>query len=241
MSRFRRWRHRVWGFNEFNRREWVAAQAARVPAGARVLDVGAGTGPYRPLFGHCRYQAQDFGQEPATVGNYTPLDYECDLRSIPVPDASFDAVICTEVLEHVPDPAAALAEMARILVPGGRLFLTAPLGANLHQEPYHFYGGYTPYWYRKFLPEHGFEIESIAANEGFFSFFGQETQRFVLLLRGPRAKRAPLAMRPLLFALWIAMLPLAHVMPLIGNWLDRLQLESIATIGYHVVARRMKS
>jgi len=241
LSSLRRWRHRVWGFNEYNRREWVAAQAARLPAGTRILDVGAGVGQYRPLFAHCAYQTQDFGQEPATIGKYTPLDYECEITDIPVPDATFDAVICTEVLEHVPHPIEALAEMARILKPGGRLLLTAPLGSHLHQEPFHYYGGYTPHWYKRFLAENGFEVESIVRNEGFFSLFGQEAQRYVELLRSPEAKRTGVFTRMRLAILAFLMLPLAHLIPLAGNWLDRLNLESIVTVGYHVTARRKGS
>lgn len=68
--------------------------------------------------------------------------------------------------------------MVRVTKPGGRLFLTAPLGSGLHQEPYHFYGGYTDHWYRKFLTEFGCEIISIEPNHGFFAHLAQECARF---------------------------------------------------------------
>src|SRR5947207_1696895 len=96
-TRFREWRHAVYGFNTYNRRQWIAACASRLPAGTRVLDAGAGVGQYRPLFEHCDYKAHDFAQEPQTVGHYTPLDYQSDILDIPVPDASFDVVLCAEV------------------------------------------------------------------------------------------------------------------------------------------------
>src|SRR4051812_8914731 len=130
-SSIRVWRRRTWAFNIERRREWVAAQAASTPAGARVLDVGAGIGQYRSLFAHCEYHAHDFAMERDTRGRYTPLDYESDITAIPVPDASYDVVLCTEVLEHVPDPVAAIREMSRVLRPGGRLLLSAPLGSHL--------------------------------------------------------------------------------------------------------------
>lgn len=231
----RAWRRRTWSFNTERRREWVARQAAATPRGARVLDVGAGVGQYRSLFAHCEYRAHDFGLEPATAGHYTPLDYQSDITAIPVPDASFDVVLCTEVLEHVPDPIAALREMARILEPGGRLLITAPLGSHLHQEPYHFYGGYTPHWYRKFLPEAGFTVTSIEANRGFFSFFGQEAQRFSQYLHPRHTRRLGLPRSAVLTALWVTSLPAAHLLPLVGSVLDRWDLEQIATVGYHVV------
>jgi SAM-dependent methyltransferase len=232
----RAWRRRTWSFNTERRREWIARQAAAIPRGSRVLDVGAGVGQYRSLFGHCDYRAHDFALEPATSGHYTPLDYQSDITAIPVPDASFDVVLCTEVLEHVPEPIAAVGEMVRILRPGGVLLISAPLGSHLHQEPYHFYGGYTPHWYRRFLPTAGCDVTSIEANEGFFSFFGQEAQRFGELLRPRHTRPLGLMRSAFLSVVWIAWLPAAQLLPLLGGLFDRWDLERIATIGYHVVA-----
>jgi SAM-dependent methyltransferase len=235
-SSLRAWRRRTWAFNTERRREWVAAQAAALPAGARVLDVGAGVGQYRPLFAHCDYKAHDFGQEPDTKGQYTPLDYESDITAIPVTDGTFDAVLCTEVLEHVPDPAAAVREMARVVRPGGRLLLSAPLGSHLHQEPYHFYGGYTPHWYQRFLTAAGCHVQSIEPNQGFFSFFGQEALRFSEYLRPRNTRAMPVGRRTILSLLWLVTWPACQVLPPLGGALDRLGLERTATIGYHVVA-----
>jgi SAM-dependent methyltransferase len=227
---------RIYGFNTFNRREWVTQQAKLLPNGSRVLDVGAGVGQYRTLFTHCEYYAQDFGQEIATVGKYTKLDYVCDITAMPIEDGSFDAVLCTEVLEHVPEPAEALREMGRIVRSGGRLLLTAPLGSLLHQEPYHFYGGYTPHWYRRVLGNCHFDIESIERNQGFFSLFGQEAQRFRSYLHPTHTRKISVALCVVLTPLWVLSWPISYALPLLGNWLDRLDLENTATVGYHVIA-----
>lgn len=235
LTPLRAWRRRTWAFNTERRREWVARLAASLPAGSRVLDVGAGVGQYRHFFSHCDYRAHDFGLEPATAGQYTALDYQSDITAIPVSDGSFDAVLCTEVLEHVPEPIAAVREMARILRPEGRLMISAPLGSHLHQEPYHFYGGYTPYWYERFLPAAGCEVQSIEANGGFFSFFGQEAQRFSAYLRPSQTRHLGLARSSLLSVVWLITLPACEILPALGA-LDRLGLERIATVGYHVVA-----
>jgi len=171
----------IHNFNQSDRDRWVRAKASTVPAGSRVLDIGAGTCLYRRDFAHCRYEAHDFkeysGYQDGQEGSYGDIDYVSDITAIPVPTATYDVVLCTEVLEHVPEPIAALREMARLLKPGGRLFLTAPLGAGLHQEPHHYYGGYTPHWYRRFCSEFGLKVLEITPNHTFFALLAQECAR----------------------------------------------------------------
>jgi len=236
LARFREWRHSVYGFNIYNRRQWVAGHASRLPAGARVLDAGAGMGQYRPLFAHCDYKAHDFGREPQTVGLYTPLDYESDILSIPVANSSFDAIVCTEVLEHVPEPIKAVHELARILRPGGVMLLTAPLGCLLHQEPYHYYGGYTPYWYRRFLDEAGCDVVAIESNQGFFSLFSDYAQWFSNLIHPQETRSERLPSRFMLLVLWLLSRPAVRILGPLGRWLDRRGFGSAGTVGYHVVA-----
>src|SRR3972149_4429855 len=92
---------------------------------------------------------------------YGTVEYESDANEIPVQDGRFDAVLCTEVLEHVPEPILVLKEIGRVLRRGGQAFISAPLGSGLHQQPYPFYGGFTPHFYQRFLSEFGMEVESI--------------------------------------------------------------------------------
>lgn len=115
---------------------FVSDFAASLPPGARVLDVGAGSQPYRPLFHHQDYVAHDW---PNSVHLAQP-DIVGDLASgLTVAARSFDAVLCTEVLEHVLDTGAAVAELRRLLVPGGNLAITVPFVVTLHEEPWDFW------------------------------------------------------------------------------------------------------
>jgi SAM-dependent methyltransferase len=233
----------IFAFNQTERDRWVARQAAAIAAGSRVLDVGAGTCPYRVVFAHCEYRAHDFAQLPPAQqrggAGYGRLDHVSDILAIPVSDASFDVLLCTEVLEHVPEPILAVKEFARILRPGGLLLLTTPLGSGLHQEPYHYYGGFTPHWFHKMLGEAGFVNITVQPNGGFFKHYGQESQRLSVLLDPRRLDTVGRMGRILLAPLWLLSWPwLRLVMPLACHWLDGLDEQRGFTVGYHVTALR---
>jgi ubiquinone/menaquinone biosynthesis C-methylase UbiE len=230
----------LFAFNVVRRDRWVAQRASDVPAGARVLDVGAGTAPYRTLFAHCDYKTQDLAPlrpDQLRAGGYTQIDYTGDATAIPVSDGSFDCVICTEMIEHHPEPIRVVNELARVLAPGGRLLLTAPLGSGIHQEPYHYYGGFTPYWYRRFLEQAGFKDIGVEANAGSLRFYSQESIRFLQTTRP--FGRLPALPSLLWLPFWLLLLPiLGGVIPVLCRWLDRFDAEQRFTIGYHVTATR---
>lgn len=234
----------VFAFNPVLRDQWVKEQASTLSAGTRVLDVGAGSCPYRAFFEHCEYRTQDVALlqgEQLRYGAYGRIDYVGDASAISAADREFDAVLCTEMLEHHPEPIRVVKELARILKPGGILLLTAPLGSGIHQEPYHFYGGYTPYWYQKFLGEAGFDQISITANQGFYRFFSQESLRYVQM-SAPWRIPAGVVARLLWTPVWFVLLPiLGLLMPILGVLIDRWDQERRFTVGYHVRAVRSGS
>ncbi len=196
------------------------------------------------MFANCDYKTQDFAQlkdDQLRYGGYSPIDFVSEADAIPVPDASFEVVICTEVLEHVPEPIKVVQEFGRIVAPGGRLILTAPLGSGIHQEPYHFYGGYTPYWYQRFLKQAGFQSIVITANAGTLRHVAQETIRFVRMTR-PFGFAAPLYSQMLWLPVWLILAPILAIgVPLAARLLDRFDHEQRFTVGYHVTAVRMSA
>ena len=172
--------------NLSSREEWLQKNIALIPKNSRILDAGAGELRYKSFCEHLNYVSQDFGQYDGkgdgsslqtSEWDQTKLDIVCDITSIPEPDKSFDAIMCVEVLEHLPDPVAALREFSRLIKDGGTLILTAPFCSLTHFAPYHFYTGYNRYFYEKWLPELGFKIMEIDANGNFFEYLGQEINR----------------------------------------------------------------
>src|SRR5262244_2014540 len=75
--------------------EFAEKSGQSVPAGARVLDAGAGEGRYRPEFSHTRYVGIDLGVGD-TAWDYSRLDAIGDLIHLPFPDNTFDAAICMQ-------------------------------------------------------------------------------------------------------------------------------------------------
>jgi SAM-dependent methyltransferase len=102
----------------------------RVPSGGRVLDYGSATAPYRRFF------ANDVEFIPADLpGNPDAHVIINPDGTLPVADDSFDAILSTQVLEHVGDPALYLAECFRVLRPGGGLLLSTHGTMVWHPDP----------------------------------------------------------------------------------------------------------
>lgn len=171
------------------RGSWVVSQLGNIPAGMRILDVGAGQLRFKPYCEHLNYVAHDFGKYDGSgdgtglqTGSWdnSKLDIISDITNIPVENSSFDAILCTEVFEHIPDAVSAIREFARILKPGGTLLLTAPFASLTHFAPYHFCG-YNRYWYQHHLPLVGLDVEVLDHNGSWFSFVAQELRRSRLI------------------------------------------------------------
>lgn len=116
----------------------------------RVLDVGCGSQQYR-RFVTCRHYVGiewNLARRPPVVA---------DVTRIPFRDGAFDSALCTEVLEHLPEPGHCLEEIRRVVKPGGPVFFTVPMTMYTHSEPHDFYR-YTEYGLRYLLEKHGFEI-----------------------------------------------------------------------------------
>jgi len=189
--------------NIIGRESWLKEVINRIPKGSRLLDAGAGELRNRQYCDHLDYVSQDFcqydGSEKVAEGLHSKgwdtsrIDLVSDITDIPTPDSSFDVVLCSEVLEHVPDPTHALDEFARIVKPGGKLIITAPFSSNVHMAPYHYCTGFSKYWYEHHLAKRGFKIQEITANGDWYSLLLQEISRLGGLERQSRNWSWPIA------------------------------------------------
>lgn len=97
---------------------------------ARVLDIGSGGSSYERYFPNRLTVDIDPARKPEVIA---------DAHQLPFDDACFERVLCTEVLEHLTDPARAIAEMYRVLAPGGMLILSTRFVYPLHDAPHDYF------------------------------------------------------------------------------------------------------
>jgi len=211
---------------------FVTSISQRTPPGALVLDAVSGWGRFRPLFGHCRYIAQDLCV--ADEWNYDHLSVISDLHQLPFADNTFDVVLSMQVLEHVQDPERAIREMHRVLRPGGKLCITLPQGSKEHQVP-HDYFRFTQYGLTHLLRKVQFHSYSVQPRGGYFWFAGHVLRELLFLeIFTPRSLVARLVMTPVKWVCYV----LISAIRLVCYYLDRLDTQRLLTLGYQCTAEK---
>ena len=226
--------------NKKNRDLWLGEKIKQIPAGSRILDAGAGELQNKPLCSHLDYVSQDFGQftgnNPNAPGlgndeqwDTSQIDLVCDITDIPEPKESFDAVLCSEVFEHIPDPIAALKELARLLKPNGKLLLTAPFNSLTHQAPYFFYSGYSRFFYEYWCKEFSLAILELTQNGNYYDYLAQELQRLNSVGQKYSKVKMPIMIR---VSKWIIL------QFLIKCSIRNKGSEELLCFGYHLLAEK---
>lgn len=154
---------------------FVVSVAKSLPLGSSILDAGAGESVYKKFFSHCDYKAIDLAVGESRW-NYDNLDYVGSLHEMPIDDEMFDAVLCTQVLEHLEWPRESVTEMCRVLKPGGKLYMTVPMSQNEHQTPYDFFR-YTSYGLESISKHAGFHEVTITPFGGLWVRWAYELPR----------------------------------------------------------------
>jgi SAM-dependent methyltransferase len=135
-----------------------------------IYDIGCGNKPFASFFEENRnkYIGIDFEDCFYDEGK---VDINADAIDLPIEDNIADAVVSSQVIEHVSDPYKALDEALRILKPGGYLFLSWPFLYPLHAEPYDF-GRYTRYMMADALDSRNADILEFKEISGFWLVTG---------------------------------------------------------------------
>lgn len=248
-QRFNAWRKRS-ALNPY----WIELRLLRSAvrrlaprASGLLLDVGVAERPYDGDF--APYVDRYVGLEyPVVVNNLNPeiwkhlervrgiVDVWGDGNHLPFAGECADTVLSVEVLEHVPDPDAMVAEIARVLRPGGCALITVPFASPLHQLPYDYYR-YTPNGIRALVERHGLVLESVEARGNMAHALGALAANWLLRTIGSSARqhdgsttlsrwRAPLA------------LPLIALVQLLFVALARVSNDRTLCVGHSAVARK---
>jgi len=159
----------------------------------RVLDVGCGVKPYYPFFAAAsEYVGLDVVENPAA-------DVHGSVEAMPLPDASFDVVLCNQVLEHTVDPQQAVRELRRVTAPGGRVLASTHGVEVYHPSPEDNWRWTHTGLERLFTANGDWETVAVEPNAGTTSALAMLVARSLHLL----AKRAGVgfAARPFVYAL----------------------------------------
>lgn len=198
----------------------------------RVLDIGCAD---RHLAGWlptgCSYIGLDY-PSTATGMYHTRPDVFGDARVLPFPDGSIQGVILKDVLEHVPGPEMALAELGRVMESGGTLVLWMPFTYPIHDAPYDFQR-YTEHGHREYLARHGFEVTALQPVLG-----PMETASLMLCLACADAGEQILLRRWWLLPLLPVLALMVLLFNLLGKGLSWLPATRFMPAFYRVLAVR---
>jgi SAM-dependent methyltransferase len=213
---------------------WRDLKPVLSEAAGTLVDVGCGAQPYRGLL---RAGTTYIGLDTADAQDHFGYDMP-DVRIIPpdgrwpVDDGAADEVLATETLEHVPDPAAFLAEASRVLRADGRLIMTVPFAARWHYIP-HDYWRFTPASLSMLMERAGFTDVVVNGRGNAVTVACYKLIGLLLALTIPQAETG----KPRLRLTALPLAPLVVVLALVGNRTLR-QPAGEDTLGYTVYARK---
>ncbi len=151
------------------------AEAAPKHARGRLVDLGCGARPYEELFRPhvTSYFGVDFGDTAALhYGEATKADLMVNGTDTKLPAGSFETLLSTQVLEHVYDTKAFVAECHRLLAPGGRGLFTMPFLWQTHAEPNDYFR-FTRFALQKLFEEQGFRVVELKPLGGAYAALAQ--------------------------------------------------------------------
>ncbi len=190
---------------------FIGEVLARLPDDALVVNVGCGVVR--------RFEGQVAGRYLATdLRLLTSVDFASDAAALPLADHSVDVVVSLELLEHVLEPTAVLAEVARILKPGGTLLVSVPSTVPRHDDH--------DYW--RFTAQGLEQLGSTLFDNGQVHVFGGTFEALGCLAEYYAALT--------FHVLHLPSRRFRRVFPTVGYWLDRRNAWSTSPTALHTLA-----
>jgi len=193
----------------------------------KVLDIGCGNKPYKSWFNNIEaYTGVDIVQS-----SLNRVDILCEASKIPLGNAQFDTVFCTQVIEHLEDYQGMIDEAFRLLNKGGNIILSGPFYWHIHEKPYDFYR-FTEYGFRCILEKSGFKVLDVKANGGAWATLGLMINH-TLFFNNPKSSKSIKFIK-----LVFQKLKLQRIVNKIFSYLDKKDYNTINAINYVVVAKK---
>lgn len=179
--------------NEHYRNTWIEESLSRIvqyiPSNSSLIDVGAGLSPYKKKVQELKmeYISHDFNSyipDKNSIGlqdtgwNYPTHEIICEILDIPE-IKKYEVVLCTEVLEHVPDPVRALKKLSSLVSSPGYVLVSVPFLSLMHQAPYWYSSGLSPYWFDYWAKEYDLEIIELEVSGDYIDLMKQEAARLL--------------------------------------------------------------
>jgi ubiquinone/menaquinone biosynthesis C-methylase UbiE len=208
--------------HEYLIERFLVEQELKMKPNQKILDAGAGQCQYKHIFDkRHQYISQDL-----CVGDkdwdFSHIDIKSNIECIPLESGTFDYILLTQVLEHVPEPQKVMDELSRLLKPTGKIIMSVPQCVGEHQQPYHFFN-FTRFGIGYLANKSNLKINTLETMGGYFTHTSQ-----MLQIAGYKLLGQSLLTK-------IVFYPFRLVVCLFGLLLDQYDTNKTITTGYLVV------
>lgn len=213
--------------------EFHLCYVPEIPSSSLVLDLGGNKINKRGKFNIERYSVKVIYTDLSTIKR---PDVQSNASLLPFDSNSFDAIVCSEVLEHVPDPRKVLDEAQRVLKSDGLFLMCVPFMFRIHSDPYDF-GRYTDFYWHQELQKAGLRVISIEKQGLFWSVFVEMIRSWVYqkMLDGKLIQKWRISLASFIIA-WARKRALHHDLANRAH-----PFYSSYTTGFGIVARKQET
>ena len=203
-------------------RPLIYAFLKKYATNAIILDIGASGDDHREYFPNRTRLDINPSKDTDVIG---------DAHHLPFKEGSFEAVVCSEMLEHADDPQKVISEIHRVLKPGGLAVLTTRFAFPIHDAPMNDYWRFTPYGLRKLFSE--FEIIEVATEGGPFYAIAVQLQRILFQTDLPKIIKGVLYFFFTIFPYLDRLIPHQY-----GNIERTIEVDTLLSSGVFIAARK---